>query len=343
MSADSSSNLPDNILRVRSNASWAGAAPRLSILAPTYRDDPAQLIARLSDCARASQSDIAFEFIILDDGSGDSDLTANIAALVEDAPFPAAFFAHKANSGRAETRNDLVVLARADSLLFLDADMAPDSDSFLDLYAPHVVNKAPIVFGGFSVDQIEPTKKTALHYAVTRQSDCISAEERAKDPAGRVCTSNLLVRREVLDAEPFDAGFTGWGWEDVEWALRASQRWPIIHIDNTATHLGLDDSATLIRKYGGSGANYAATVALHPERTRDFRLLRLIRRLQSIPCLTLLSPLLAMIARMETGAPMKARGLALKLHRALEYSRHLPKSNTQNLADAALKELPGAS
>jgi len=34
----------------------------------------------------------------------------------------------------------------------------------------------------------------------------------------------------VLAAEPFDTGFKGWGWEDVEWALRAAKRWPIRRI-----------------------------------------------------------------------------------------------------------------
>ena len=89
--------------------------------------------------------------------------------------------------------------------------------------------------------------------------------ERARAPEKYVYTSNLLVRRDVFEAEAFDGAFTGWGWEDVEWAMRVSRRWPVLHIDNPATHMGLDTVEQLAGKYEQSAGNFARVVARHPD------------------------------------------------------------------------------
>ena len=310
----------------RAREAQAGAAPpALSVLIPSFRDDASGLIGLL---AREAGGPVGFEIIVLDDGSARPDLQAAMQDAVRTCAAPAALYAFSANQGRAAARNALTGLARGRHLLFLDADMAPDAPDFLSRYLPCIEADEPIVFGGFSVEQVAPDRQTALHHYTTRISDCLSAAERPKDAAGRGCTSNLLVRPDVLKAEPFDAGFTGWGWEDVEWALRASMRWPVRHIDNAATHLGLDPAAVLLRKYSGSGANYAAMAARHPQ-VAGFRLYRLAMRLSAPPLLSralpLASPLLAglVLGAGPLQAPLPLRALALKLHRAIALGPHL--------------------
>src|SRR5690606_23100227 len=103
-------------------------------------------------------------------------------------------------------------------------------------------------------DQAPPDAAHALHRALAVGGDCLPAAERRHAPEKYVFTSNLLVRRDVFETERFDEGFSGWGWEDVEWGMRVARRWPIVHIDNPATHLGLDDAETLAAKYEQSTA-----------------------------------------------------------------------------------------
>ena len=90
----------------------------------------------------------------------------------------------------------------------------------------------------------------------------------ATAPEKYVFTSNLLIRRDVFDAEPFDAGFVGWGWEDVEWGMRVSRRHPIAHIDNPATHLGLDAG----RGHGGQVRAVGRQLRPRGRRARRHRL-----------------------------------------------------------------------
>jgi hypothetical protein len=45
--------------------------------------------------------------------------------------------------------------------------------------------------------------------------------------------------------------------------MRVARQHPILHIDNTATHLGLDTAPDMARKYEQSAANFARVVASH--------------------------------------------------------------------------------
>jgi hypothetical protein len=47
--------------------------------------------------------------------------------------------------------------------------------------------------------------------------------------------------------------------------MRVARFYPILHIDNSATHLGLDTAPTLAAKYEQSAANFARVVARHRE------------------------------------------------------------------------------
>ena len=145
------------------------------------------------------------------------------------------------------------------------------------------------------------------------------AAERAKTPEKYVYTSNLLVRRDVFDAEAFDPGFTGWGWEDVEWAMRVSQRFQVIHIDNPATHMGLDTVADLAGKFDQGAGNFARVVALHPAIVQTYPSYKAARALKRLPALPLIRGLVKQAA-LAPILPIKARAFALRLYRAAVYA-----------------------
>lgn len=296
------------------NAPWATAQPRLSVLVPFKGDDPRPLLIAL---ARES---VAVEIVLLDDGTGDASLSTALQALIPDLPLPTRLVTLAVNEGRAKGRNRLVSHARAGHFLFLDSDMAPDRDDFLAAWLALITKDDPAVaFGGFSLQQVEPRRDQALHRAMAAHSDCLSAAERSLSPEKHVFTSNLLVRRDVFAAEGFDEGFAGWGWEDVEWGMRVARRWPIVHIDNTATHLGLDPAKVIAAKYEQSAANFARVVAAHPEVVSAYPSYRAAMILRRVPLRGLWRPLIKAFALNDL-APLPSRAFAMRLYRAALYA-----------------------
>lgn len=297
----------------------ARIAPRLSVLTPFYRYDSSPLLAR---CAAAPQD---VEFVLLDDGSGDAALLARVVAAAQATGAQVRIIVREGNSGRATARNRLIAEARGDYVLFLDADMIPDRASFLLSWLSVTRCQQPdVAFGGLSLRHATRTRNNALHHNLFGRSDCRSAEQRARSPAQTVATANLLVRRNFLNAYPFDAGFTGWGFEDTEWALRAARATQILHVDNPATHAGLDSAETLLRKSAEAGRNFARLAAKHPDVVRRFAGHRAARLLRAAPARRAIRTASAWLALDPIGAaPMPVRRMALKLYRTAHYAEHL--------------------
>jgi len=295
---------------------WRGVhSPVLSVLIPFFRDDPVRLLTAL-DGATA----VGVEVIVLDDGSGDADLAARVAQAVGAMALPARFVRLSTNEGRSKGRNRLAGHARGGHMLFLDADMLPDHANFLSDWLALVAGRNPAVaFGGFSLDQTPKTREHALHRAMALKSDCLGAALRAEAPEKHVFTSNLLVRRDVFEAIGFDEAFTGWGWEDVEWAMRVAREYPIVHVDIPASHLGLDTAATIARKYEQSAANFARVVSGHRSVVETYPSYRVARLLKRVPLKGLWGPALKAFAVADL-APLPARDLAMRLYRAALYA-----------------------
>ena len=299
------------------NLRWAAAEPCLSVLVPSYRDRPLPLLTELDRQARAL--DLAVEFILLDDGSGDAPTAEAKAAAVLALNSPAMFIAMQINEGRSKGRNRLGRHARGRHLLFIDSDLLPGSEAFLRTWLETAGADVPVAYGGFSVDAAQPSPETDLHRAMARRSDCLPAAARQRDPAKYVFANNLLVRTDVFAANCFDEGYVGWGWEDVEWGLRVARRWPILHIDNPVQNARLDTAEGLLRKYEQAAPNFARIIAAHPDQTAALPVLHAARTLKRAPLRRLWSPWLRRVA-LSRSAPMRSRTLALRLYRASLYA-----------------------
>jgi glycosyltransferase involved in cell wall biosynthesis len=299
---------------IHDNAAWAGAAPKLSVLIPSFRDDPSALLRALD------RRPVSAEIVVLDDGGRDDALAARVVEAMGEVALPVRFVRLAANAGRAVGRNRLAAEARGRHLLFLDADMLPDCEDFLARWLALIDAEDPAVaFGGFSLEQTPPNPIHAVHRALSLRSDCMAVEERRKAPEKYVFTSNLLIRRDVFETEPFDAGFVGWGWEDVEWGMRVSRRHPISHIDNPATHLGLAPAAAMAAKFEQSAANFARVVAAHGDIVSTYPSYRAAKALKRAPLRRVWRPWLKAAALAPIG-PAGARAFALRLYRAALYA-----------------------
>lgn len=300
---------------VTDNPARAGPAPALSVLIPFFRDDPRPLLSALD----AEDAGGAAELVALDDCGGDPALSAAVRTHLQALRTPARLVALDRNEGRAKGRNRLARHARAPAFLFLDADMAPDRPDFLGRWLEEARSGAAVAFGGFTVRQAPRAAATDLHRALSSGGDCAPAEVRRLQPEKHVYTSNLLIRRDVFEAEAFDEGFAGWGWEDVEWGMRVARRWPIRHVDITATHLGLDPAPALLGKYEQSAANFARVVRAHPEVVSRYPSYRAARAFARAPLRALWRPWLKRAA-LTDGLPLRVRSFAARAYRAALYA-----------------------
>ena len=289
-------------------------SPRLSVLVPFFRDDPIDTLL-----AVAQQADARVEIIAWDDGSDDPELTARLERTLGTLDADVRVVTGIPNQGRSGARNALVARARAAWVLFLDADMRPGDQRFLERYLSCIEEgSAEVVFGGFTVEATGP-RETALHRALSDRSDCLDARTRRREGAKLVASSNLCVRRDVLATEDFDGDFSGWGWEDSEWAARVARRFCIIHIDNPAVHLGLETDATLLERFATSGPNYLRFARAHPDLAQGFPLFRHAMRLSRLPGQAALRPVLRRLVTSKA-LPMRLRVGALKFWRASHYA-----------------------
>jgi len=296
------------------NAAFAAVTPRLSVLIPFYRESPLRLLQAL-----ATRDPHEIEVVLLDDGSQRPDITAEIEAAIAGHTLACQLITLARNEGRARGRNRLTEASRGAHFLFLDADMLPDSADFLDRWLAIAAQDTAVAFGGFSLLQAPFDRATAVHRLMAAHSDCLPANVRARQPGKYVFTSNLLVRRDVFAAEAFDPDFTGWGWEDTEWGMRVAIQYGVIQVENTATHLGLDTTAMLARKYEQSVANFRRVLIRHPEVVRTYPSYRVARMLRRLPLSFLWRPCMKRIA-LSGLLPAKIRAFALRLYRAALYA-----------------------
>lgn len=301
------------------NARWPDVKPCLSVLVPFLGDDPSVLLQALE--AEKGDHTNRIEIIILDDGTNDLSLTRKLQGLVDTSQHAICLLSSTDNLGRSKGRNRLAAQARGSYLLFIDADMLPDHPDFLRFWLTHIDTQSPAAtFGGFSVTQASTAPEYAVHRSMALRSDCVAAAIRKQQPEKHVFTSNLLIRKDVFLQNPFDENFQGWGWEDVEWAIRVTTTHPITHIDNTATHLGLDTVPALMSKYRQSAANFARIARLYPEYVAHYPSYRMA---QMLKVLRLATPVRMIAERISAASymPISIRGLALRFYRAALYAR----------------------
>ncbi|WP_397541633.1 glycosyltransferase [Roseovarius salis] len=292
----------------------------VDICIPVYRTDPTALIHQLSQQDGAES--VALR--IYDDGSGDAALSAEIHAALAEYPGKSSFLEAAANCGRTAGRNAMLSVAETDWILLLDSDMRIDATDFLSIYrnAAAECGEPCCIVGGFAIDPETVAPGTQLHAHQSVLSECLPAMERARDPGRYVFTSNIFLHRTIIEREQFDEGFAGWGWEDVEWGLRIAGRYPVVHVDNPAVHLGLDTANDILGKYRESADNFLRLLAAHPQAVARMPLYRWARRFAGMPGLGLLVNIAARCAGADL-MPMRLRLVALKVFRAGTYGAAL--------------------
>lgn len=252
----------------------------LSILVPVYNWDINSLLERLDACAEKLHRADEVEIIIIDDASSEQ---LNISSLAD--RYPCVRYERlSVNQGRVAVRNLLVSRAKGKYILFLDADMMPDDESFLQKYIDKAKSGCDILCGGISYIQNKGNQKEySFYYYKSAKTEAVSAEIRNRSPWRYLFTSNIMLRKSIVDEVKFDKRFTGYGFEDIEWAIRLRKSYEINHIENTCSHMGVMTKSQTFRRMRESIENYSLLISLHPFETASGYAYRVTRLLIHIP------------------------------------------------------------
>jgi glycosyltransferase involved in cell wall biosynthesis len=217
----------------------------LSILIPTYNYNAFPLVEELQN--QAIEAGIAFEIIILDDGSTDEiSLNENLKInTLENCSFEK----NETNIGRAKNLNKLATKSQYDWLLFMDCDTFPKSKNCITTYIHSISEKNSAVFGGIAYQKKKPNKEKMLRWKYGSNREEIAVLERKKNPYPTTLTSNFLIKKEVFTAIQFDERIDTYGYEDLVFIqhLKAINQ-PIHHIDNPTYHLNYETSNAFLTK-----------------------------------------------------------------------------------------------
>ena len=212
----------------------------ISILIPCYNYNAYDLVSRLEkECLTLG---IVFEIICIDDASFSAlnEVNQKINILTN-----CKFFESKKNIGRSANRQLLSQKAQYKWLLFIDVDVNPLNDNFIEVYLNEIKKGFEVVFGGFNYKKIESTN---LRYLFGKSREDIPCIKRNKNPYKYIISSNFLVKKVIFDKINKSININGYGMDYFFGALLKENLVSINHIDNEVTHYGLDDNSKFLTK-----------------------------------------------------------------------------------------------
>lgn len=204
------------------------AITALSILIPTYNDLCVNLVDELRQ--QAEQTGIAFEILVADDGSTDTDIIRENSEITQ---WEHCHYLRQAeNIGRAAIRNFLAKEAHYDWLLFIDSDMSMVRTDYLSEYIS--MEGADVIDGGVAIGGDADALKGNLRYRYEKAAEHEhTVEIRQQNPYRDFHTANFLIRRDLMLTHPFDERFRYYGYEDVLFGKQLrGDHIAITHIDN---------------------------------------------------------------------------------------------------------------
>ncbi|HRE77009.1 MAG TPA: glycosyltransferase family A protein [Flavobacterium sp.] len=215
----------------------------LSILIPIYNNTVFELVQNIhQQCMNCS---IEFEIICLDDNSVNQFQLENpkIKKLTH------CFYSeNETNFGRTKTRQILAEKAKFDWVLFLDADVIPETENFIKNYISSINETNAVIFGGYKYEKKQPESPTTLRYKYGKEREEKSPEFRSKKPYQYVFSGNMMIQKKLFLELNYDEKEKFYGM-DIYFAYQLFLRKiSIHHIDNSIFHLGLETNEVFFEK-----------------------------------------------------------------------------------------------
>ena len=217
----------------------------LSILIPTYNYNIVSLVQELHK--QSSILSIEYEIIVVDDCSSKF-ITEN--KTIQNLSNTNYYFLEK-NIGRSKIRNLLATKATYNWLLFLDADVLPNSEYFISNYCNEISNDSDekTIYGGICYTTIQPSKEFIFRWKYGNLREAKSLKIRNKNQYLSFLTLNFLIHKNIFKTVQFNESVPNLRHEDTLFSYDLKRKSILVkHVDNTVIHLGLDTFETAIRK-----------------------------------------------------------------------------------------------
>lgn len=222
----------------------------LSICIPTYNTDCSALLDILVKQIALIEETV--EVLVCDDFS--TDYVRKNQEACELNGF--SFFENTSNLGSISTRIKLAKKSSFNWLLFVDADMLPKTDEYVIQYTNFITfNKADIAIGGCCyANEIKPFN-LRLRYGRNREE--ISAEKRQLNPYNSILFGNVLIKKQLFNVVFDNFKDKAYG-EDIylSSSLKSLNK-KVVHLQNEAYHLGLENNREFVKKIQKSGEMHA--------------------------------------------------------------------------------------
>jgi len=217
---------------------------KLSICIPVYNFDVNDLVNDLQNQINSNQFDA--EIIIIDDASKAEFINKNKKLEKTVSQF---IFLEK-NIGRSKIRNLFLNYIQSEYLLFLDCDGKVISQNFLKNYIDFINTKNPdVVFGGRKVSDVKPSAEYGLRWRFAVERENLPLKQRLKSPYLDFQTNNFIVRKSVLEKNPFNETITQYGYEDLIFAKDLFKNKVFIdHIDNPIFNNDVETNKVFLAK-----------------------------------------------------------------------------------------------
>ncbi len=204
----------------------------ISVIIPTYnnREVLRETIRALREQTLAPE---LYEIVVVDDGSTDgtaemvADLSAGLPAAgnheIKAGTGRAIRYVTQANRGRSAARNLGVRTAQGRIVVFLDSDLWATSTLLAEHHRHYPAEVTGRGVQGRTVTH--PESRVTPFMKVKEMTPDLTIRRRRDLSPFHVTTRNCsMLRQDVLEAGGFDETFSGYGWEDIELAIRMHAR-----------------------------------------------------------------------------------------------------------------------
>ena len=251
----------------------------LSVLIPTYNYIALDLIRSLHK--QLEHQNIVYEIICFDNGSASK---ANIKNEEINKIENCHFKALRKDGGRSRIKNLLAEKSSYPWLLFLDSDVLPVAENFIESYIDATKTRnQKVYYGGLKYYDEKPADDKMLRWVYGRERDAVPIAKRSLKPQKYFTAANFLIDKNIFEKIKFDESLLEYGHEDTLFALELKKRnIPIAQIDNPVFHLGLDKSEIFLEKIKKSIDNLNYLCRKGKIEVDDIKLLKLNDRLNKI-------------------------------------------------------------
>jgi glycosyltransferase involved in cell wall biosynthesis len=215
----------------------------ISILIPVFNYNITALVSELNKQAKAVKID--FEIIGFDDKSTNQETIINNSKINTIANCE--YIENPKNIGRTAARNALAKLAKYEHLLFLDADVLPTKDNFLNQYITYLATPTQMILGGLAYRLEDFRDEVAFRWFYGTHRESKSADQRNENPFKYILSGNFMIRKATYMAlkMPEDNCY---GMDIYFSYLLYQKNTTVLHIDNPVFHLGLESNAVFLKK-----------------------------------------------------------------------------------------------